>query len=112
MIFNNFNNLSYVNFAFSSMDPVIFNIIEVLCVLLPMLLCVAFVTIQERKQLAAMQRRVGPDTVGLRKQRNFKDSCASHTFLTNGQIQKKRFYHNTSNINSQNDYINDFFFLF
>lgn len=64
MIFNNFNDLNYVNFASSTMDSVIFNVIEVLCVLLPMLLCVAFVTIQERKQLAAMQRRVGPDTVG------------------------------------------------
>lgn len=33
-------------------------------VLLPVLLAVAFMTIIERKQLAAMQRRVGPNTVG------------------------------------------------
>jgi NADH-ubiquinone oxidoreductase chain 1 len=37
---------------------------DVLCVIVPMLLAVAFMTIIERKILAATQRRVGPDTVG------------------------------------------------
>ena len=36
------------------------NLIDVLCVILPILLAVAFMTIIERKQLAAHQRRVGP----------------------------------------------------
>ena len=36
------------------------HIFNVLVVLLPVLLSVAFMTIIERKQLAAMQRRVGP----------------------------------------------------
>lgn len=40
------------------------NLIDVLCVILPILLSVAFMTIIERKQLAAHQRRVGPNTVG------------------------------------------------
>jgi NADH-ubiquinone oxidoreductase chain 1 len=40
------------------------NLIDVLVVLLPVLLSVAFMTIIERKQLAAMQRRVGPNSVG------------------------------------------------
>ena len=40
------------------------NLIDVLVVILPVLLAVAFMTIIERKQLAAMQRRVGPNTVG------------------------------------------------
>jgi NADH-ubiquinone oxidoreductase chain 1 len=40
------------------------NLIDVLVVLLPILLSVAFMTIIERKQLAAHQRRVGPNTVG------------------------------------------------
>src|ERR1700723_3003695 len=40
------------------------NLMDVLIVLLPVLLSVAFMTIIERKQLAAMQRRVGPNTVG------------------------------------------------
>jgi NADH-ubiquinone oxidoreductase chain 1 len=40
------------------------NLIDILCILLPVLLSVAFMTIIERKQLAAHQRRVGPNTVG------------------------------------------------
>lgn len=43
---------------------ILINLIDVLIVLLPMLLSVAFMTIIERKQLAAHQRRRGPDTVG------------------------------------------------
>ena len=43
----------------------VFNLLEVLVVLVPMLLAVAFMTIIERKQLAAMQRRVGPNIVGI-----------------------------------------------
>jgi len=39
-------------------------LLEVVLVLVPVLLAVAFMTIIERKQLAAMQRRVGPNTVG------------------------------------------------
>jgi NADH-ubiquinone oxidoreductase chain 1 len=42
----------------------IINIIDILCILLPVLLSVAFMTIIERKQLAAHQRRVGPNIVG------------------------------------------------
>ena len=43
---------------------IIFNLLEVLIVLVPILLAVAFMTIIERKVLAAMQRRVGPNKVG------------------------------------------------
>ena len=43
---------------------IIINLIDVLLVLIPVLLAVAFMTIIERKQLAAHQRRVGPNTVG------------------------------------------------
>jgi NADH-ubiquinone oxidoreductase chain 1 len=43
---------------------ILVNLIDVLLVLLPILLSVAFMTIIERKQLAAMQRRVGPQVVG------------------------------------------------
>jgi NADH-ubiquinone oxidoreductase chain 1 len=42
----------------------LYNLVEVLIVIVPVLLAVAFMTIIERKQLAAMQRRVGPNTVG------------------------------------------------
>lgn len=41
-----------------------FGLLDVLVVLLPMLFAVAFMTVIERKQLAAHQRRVGPNTVG------------------------------------------------
>jgi NADH-ubiquinone oxidoreductase chain 1 len=46
------------------MMSTLYNLLEVLIVIVPMLLSVAFMTIIERKQLAAMQRRVGPNTVG------------------------------------------------
>jgi NADH-ubiquinone oxidoreductase chain 1 len=46
------------------MQAVIFNLLEVFIVLVPILLAVAFMTIIERKVLAAMQRRVGPNKVG------------------------------------------------
>jgi len=43
----------------------IFNLIDVLAVLVPILLRVAFMTIIERKLMGSMQRRVGPNTVGI-----------------------------------------------
>jgi NADH-ubiquinone oxidoreductase chain 1 len=43
----------------------LFAVLEVLAVLVPVLLAVAFMTIIERKVLAAMQRRVGPNSVGV-----------------------------------------------
>ena len=42
----------------------IISIIEVLLVTVPVLLTVAFVTIAERKTMASMQRRLGPNIVG------------------------------------------------
>lgn len=54
MITNNF----ITNFEF------FFKLIDVLAIILPVLLAVAFMTVIERKQLAAHQRRVGPNTVG------------------------------------------------
>ena len=43
---------------------ILINLIDVLVVVVPVLLAVAFMTIIERKQLAFMQRRVGPNTTG------------------------------------------------
>jgi NADH-ubiquinone oxidoreductase chain 1 len=40
-------------------------LLDILLVLIPVLLSIAFMTIIERKQLAAMQRRCGPNTVGI-----------------------------------------------
>ncbi len=46
------------------MLAIAYNLLEVLIVLVPILMSVAFMTIIERKVLAAMQRRVGPNKVG------------------------------------------------
>jgi NADH-ubiquinone oxidoreductase chain 1 len=43
---------------------ILFSLLEVLIVLLPILLSVAYVTIAERKAMGSMQRRVGPNKVG------------------------------------------------
>jgi hypothetical protein len=48
-----------LNLDFSSIK-FIFSLIDVLAVIIPILMAIAFMTILERKQLAAHQRRVGP----------------------------------------------------
>ena len=45
-------------------SPLTISILEVLTVVLPVLLIVAFVTVAERKTMASMQRRLGPNIVG------------------------------------------------
>ena len=44
--------------------PLINSILEVLLVVIPVLFVVAFVTVAERKTMASMQRRLGPNIVG------------------------------------------------
>ena len=44
--------------------PTLISIIEVLLVTVPVLMVVAFVTVAERKTMASMQRRLGPNSVG------------------------------------------------
>jgi NADH-ubiquinone oxidoreductase chain 1 len=44
--------------------PTIMSILEVLALTIPVLLTVAFITIAERKTMASMQRRLGPNAVG------------------------------------------------
>jgi NADH-ubiquinone oxidoreductase chain 1 len=50
--------------SLSSITNILFSLADVISVILPVLMAIAFMTILERKQLAAHQRRVGPDTVG------------------------------------------------
>ena len=45
-------------------QPTLISIIEVLIVSVPVLLTVAYVTVAERKTMASMQRRLGPNIVG------------------------------------------------
>ena len=44
--------------------PILISILEVIIVLVPALLAVAYVTVAERKTMASMQRRLGPNVVG------------------------------------------------
>jgi len=44
--------------------PSLISIIEVLLIIVPVLLTVAYVTVAERKTMASMQRRLGPNIVG------------------------------------------------
>jgi len=44
--------------------PTVVSVIEVLIVTVPVLLIVAYVTVAERKTMASMQRRLGPNIVG------------------------------------------------
>nr|YP_010540260.1 NADH dehydrogenase subunit 1 [Urnula craterium]UYF20396.1 NADH dehydrogenase subunit 1 [Urnula craterium] len=43
----------------------LFSVLEVLLVVVPALLSVAYVTVAERKTMASMQRRIGPNKVGI-----------------------------------------------
>nr|QBP39521.1 NADH dehydrogenase subunit 1 [Bacidia sp.] len=45
-------------------NPIIISVLEVLIVTIPVLLTVAFVTVAERKTMASMQRRLGPNIIG------------------------------------------------
>ncbi|KAF2834054.1 respiratory-chain NADH dehydrogenase, partial [Patellaria atrata CBS 101060] len=44
--------------------PTLMSIFDVLVVVLSVLLSVAYVTVAERKTMASMQRRLGPNIVG------------------------------------------------
>ena len=46
------------------LPPTLISVIEVLLVIVPALLSVAYVTVAERKTMASMQRRLGPSQVG------------------------------------------------
>lgn len=45
--------------------PIINSIIQILCMIIPLLIAVAYLTLFERKVMAAIQRRQGPNEVGI-----------------------------------------------
>jgi NADH:ubiquinone oxidoreductase subunit H len=51
----------------SNLPITIVSVLEVVLLLVPALVSVAFVTIAERKTMASMQRRLGPNSVGSKK---------------------------------------------
>ena len=81
--------------------PLFISITEVLIVTVPVLLTVAFVTIAERKTMASMQRRLGPNAVGylgLLQALNRQSTRSFHTRNTiyNLTIDQKREDNNPS----------------
>ena len=60
LLISNQIKLIYIMF----LSPIVTSILEVLLVSVPTLITVAFVTISERKTMASMQRRLGPNIVG------------------------------------------------
>ena len=64
-------------------SPTIISVVENLLLMLPALLVVAYVTVAERKTMASMQRRLGPNVVGQFKIILFKRSYHSSSRLIN-----------------------------
>jgi NADH-ubiquinone oxidoreductase chain 1 len=73
IIFNLVFNKNIINYIFIKYRlnkkkmlylPTLISVIEVLLVTVPVLLTVAYVTVAERKTMASMQRRLGPNIVG------------------------------------------------
>jgi NADH-quinone oxidoreductase subunit H len=49
---------------FGSVWPVVWNVIKIMCIVLPVMGCVAYLTLWERKAIGWMQVRKGPNRVG------------------------------------------------
>jgi len=60
------NTVNYINIDnfYVNNYPNLLSFLEVVLLLLPALLAVAYVTVAERKTMASMQRRLGPNAVG------------------------------------------------
>lgn len=46
------------------MAQFLYNLVEILVLLVPILLSIAFITVIERKVIGSIQRRIGPNVVG------------------------------------------------
>jgi NADH-quinone oxidoreductase subunit H len=55
---------SFGSNLFGSVWPVVWNVIKIMCIVLPVMGCVAYLTLWERKAIGWMQVRKGPNRVG------------------------------------------------
>lgn len=82
--------------------PTLISIIEVLMVLVPALLSVAYVTVAERKTMASMQRRIGPNFVGyMGTLQAFKKYTITRQFHTTRQLNNPTKKKNTRKKNKK-----------
>ena len=75
----------------------IISIVEVLLLTLPVLFVVAFVTVAERKTMASMQRRLGPNIVGQFKQQQINSIKKISVKKSNSSIKSYRLHQIFSN---------------
>lgn len=75
----------------------IISIVEVLLLTLPVLFVVAFVTVAERKTMASMQRRLGPNIVGQFKQQQINSIKKISVKKSNSSIKSCRLHQIFSN---------------
>jgi NADH-quinone oxidoreductase subunit H len=50
--------------VFGGAWPVVWNLVKILALVLPLMGCVAYLTLWERKMIGAMHIRIGPNRVG------------------------------------------------
>ena len=50
--------------TFGSVWPLVWNVVKIICVVLPLIIAVAYLTLWERKVIGWMHVRIGPNRVG------------------------------------------------
>ena len=87
------------------LPPTLISIVEVLLVIVPALLSVAYVTVAERKTMASMQRRIGPNQVGLTTRNSFLDLQIRHVAVYLRNKYSVHCFHSSSKSLSDANYL-------